>query len=527
MTIVRLVSNACIGLVLTSACAPRAATIGIEVHTRSGPVRGTGSDVKVFKGIPYAAPPVADRRWRPPVAPTSWTAVRDATEFGPQCPQTARGRLALLGTARAPNEDCLTLNVWTPASSTDDGLPVMVWFHGGGFAVGSGAWPEYDAEALARRGVIVVTLNYRLGALGFLAHPALSRESEAGVSGNYGLLDQIAALRWVQDNIGSFGGDPGNVTVFGQSAGGTSIAIHARSSLARGLFQRAIAQSGGYGLAGPAPRLREADYGFPSAEAHGNAAAPDIEQLRLLSAEEVLEKLPSAPTLSARGWLYGPVVDGHVFADNLAGARNQPHVPLILGYNSDEGFFWANDAPNTVSEYVDLVRALFPSEIASEVLARYPARDDGEVRPTVLRMFGTYRIVTGIVAAGRASSARNTVYMYRFSRMAPVSRSRWSGAAHTAEIPYVFDHTDDRTEFEDSDRTIAAAMAGAWVQFAKTGDPNGEGLPRWPPYRVPAYEWLEYGDEVGVRANSGSPEVDFFAKIFESMRAKDGVWRAP
>jgi para-nitrobenzyl esterase len=516
---------ACVGLSFVLAHAA-AASIGTEVQTRSGPIRCTAaSDVTVFKGVPYAAAPVGERRWRPPAPPPSWTAVRDATKFGPQCPQAARGgRVASAETARPSSEDCLTLNVWTPASSSDDGLPVMVWFHGGGFAAGSGAWPQYDAAALARRGVIVVTVNYRLGALGFLAHPALSRESEIGVSGNYGLLDQIAALRWVQDNIGSFGGDPANVTAVGQSAGGISIAFHATSSLGRGLFQRAIVQSGGYGWAGPKPRLRTPHAGFPSAEAHGEAVAPDIDALRSMPADEVLAKLPSAPTLSA-GWVYGPIIDDYVVVDDPLGGRGQPHVPLLLGHNSDEASFFANDAPRTPGQYSDLVHGLFPRDIAPEVLTRYPARNDNDVRSAVLRMFSEFRYVAPTVVAGRALSERGTVYMYRFSRVAPVTRSRWGGAAHTAEIPYVFDHTDDAAEFESVDRAIAAAMAGAWVQFAKTGNPNGADLPRWPAYRSPGYELLEYGDETAVRSNASSPEADFFGKAIEDMRANDPVWR--
>src|SRR5687767_5304150 len=257
------------------------------VRIISGSVRGSGTDVVAFKGIPYAAPPTGNLRWRPPVAPAPWTGVRDATAFGPQCPQAGTNLSAVA--AIPSSEDCLTLNVWTPAVSNAERLPVMVWFHGGGYAVGSGA--SQDGEALARHGAVVVTLNYRLGALGFFAHPALSRESEHGVSGNYGLLDQIAALRWVQTNIAAFGGNPENVTLFGTSAGASSQGFLLVSPLARGLFHRAITQSGWWRAAGPKPRLQVPYYRFPAAEAQGLSMARDIATLRALSADEVLARM--------------------------------------------------------------------------------------------------------------------------------------------------------------------------------------------------------------------------------------------
>jgi para-nitrobenzyl esterase len=236
------------------------------VRTTSGAVQGAVTDVVAFKGIPYAAPPTSDRRWRAPVPPEPWTGVRDATRFGPQCIQPGNfapsGRGANQPSSIPSSEDCLTLNVWTPAAVSGERLPVMVWFHGGGFTIGSGSSPGSEGESLARHGVVVVTLNYRLGALGFLAHPALSRESDRHVSGNYGLLDQIAALRWIRENIAEFGGNPENVTVFGQSAGASSIGFLVVSPLARALFHRAIAQSLGGSFAG-ASRLRAASYGHP------------------------------------------------------------------------------------------------------------------------------------------------------------------------------------------------------------------------------------------------------------------------
>ncbi len=297
------------------------------VQTQSGPVRGSGTDVFVFKGIPYAAPPTGDRRWRPPSPPGPWTDVRDATHFGSRCPQSADSAPRGLSIPPAPSsEDCLTLNVWAPAGSVGRRLPVMVWIHGGGFTSGTAALPRTDGTNLARRGVVVVSFEYRLGVLGFLAHPALSRESDHRVSGNYGLLDQIAVLQWIRANIAAFGGNPANVTLFGSSAGASSQGFLMVSPLARGLFHRAIAQSLGSSVAGPKRRLRERYYGFPAAEAEGESIAKDIATLRALSADEVLTRA-GTEYWSLR---YLPLIDGYVVPDDptlLVGTNSQLKVP--------------------------------------------------------------------------------------------------------------------------------------------------------------------------------------------------------
>ncbi|MEP6730866.1 MAG: carboxylesterase family protein [bacterium] len=512
---------------MVAAAPGNAAAQQTTIQTKSGPVRGAGTDVVVFKGIPYAAPPIGARRWRPPAPVEPWTAVRDANQFGPQCPQQAsfapRGGLPMAPTPTS--EDCLTLNVWTPAKSRSERLPVMVWIHGGGFTIGSGSSPRASGEMLAGQGVVVVTFNYRLGALGFFSHPDLSRESDQHVSGNYGLLDHVALLRWVRDNIEAFGGDPSNVTVFGQSAGASSVAgVLMVSPLARGLFHRVIAQStGATGTVGPKPRLRDVYYGLPAAEAKNQSMAPDITKLRAMTGDEVIAALPNSPTFST-DWHFGAVIDGYVLPDDpgvLLGTSRQAKVPLLIGYNADEAMFYRREAFQTASEYRDFVRKLFPTEFTDAVLTRYPAADDARAAGAVLRMFTDFRFVTPTVLTARAASNVTDVYMYRFSRVSPLNQTTFGGAAHGTEIPYVFGHiAADESQYEAIDRTLSSAMAGAWVQFAKTGNPNGISLPQWPAFRAPEFRLLEYGNEITIRSNVDSSNIDFFQHIFEVMRGK-------
>ena len=299
------------------------------------------------------------------------------------------------------------------------------------------------------------------------------------------------------------------------------------SPLARGLFHRAVAQSLGATVAGPKPRLRVPYAGFPAAEAEGESIAQDISTLRALSADEVLTRLPN-PRWPQR---YVPLIDGYVVPDDpavLIGTTHQLKVPLLIGHNADEGLFLASELPTTVSEYRDFVRARFPPTVADTVLARYPAATAADVAVAGPLMNGDFQIVAPTILTARAASKVTDVYMYQFSRVAPSTRSTWGGAAHGTEVPYVFDNTTgDASQFEEIDRTVSRAMADAWVQFAKAGNPDGAGLLQWPAYRSPDYRLLDFGDTVTVRSNAQSPQVDFFRRAFETMRGKAWRSRAP
>jgi para-nitrobenzyl esterase len=502
-------------LALALVIAPASHGLDLTVTIATGRLRGAGGEVASFKGIPYAAAPVRRLRWRPPEDPAVWRNIRDATQFGPQCPQPQPSGVV--------NEDCLTLNVWTSARSTSERLPVMVWIHGGGFFRGSGSNTAYDGEALARRGIVLVTLNYRLGALGFLAHPALSRESAHGVSGNYGLLDQIAALRWVRKNIAHFGGDPANITVFGESAGANSICILMISPLAKGLFRRAILQSLPL-MFQPTRRVREAYAGLASAEADGASRVADISVGRRMSAEEIVNQIAPAPTLSTGVHFY-PVVDGWLLPEDpavLIQARGRTLVPVLIGYGANEGNFFLANAPKTLSGFQAFVAHKFPQTPFESILTMYPARTDAEAPAALAQFFGDYELLTSTVLTARAMARWGIVYLYQFSRVGPRSQRLWNGAAHTADIPYVFDHVEIPSEdFDPPDKAVSEAMVGAWVHFAKTGNPNGPNLPEWPRYREPDYRYLNYFDRIGSDSGFRESEIEFCRRVLEQAARRD------
>ncbi len=433
--------------------------------------------IRAFKGIPYAAPPVGDLRWRAPVAVVPWKGVRRTDRFG---------HFALQGvvfgdidpTLHGTSEDCLYLNVCAPADAV--GLPVLFWIHGGGFAVGSGSEPRYDGARLAARGIVVVTVNHRLNALGFMAHPELSAEA-GGASGNYGMLDLVAALGWVQRNIGVFGGDASQVTIAGESAGSMAVSLLMASPLTEGLFHRAIGESGGWF---DSPTVRIADLAV--AEKQGQAFAL---KLRTKSAAE-LRALPAAEILAANpGMGFWPIVDGVFLPDTPArvfakGVQND--VPLLAGWNKDEGFnFDFSQGKPAKWSYEGMARELFGTH-SDEALLHYPV---GSVRALSGDLTINHRAWAWIEA--QKKSGRADIFRYRFDRGPRVNAGffgersgRDAGAFHSCEILYVLDNLDAFPWLVDADdQKVADLASGYWVNFVKTGDPNGAGLPAWPSYR--------------------------------------------
>ena len=475
-----------------------------EIPTRYGAVAGAvESDLRVFKGIPYAAPPLGNLRWKPPTPPKPWTATRPAVEFATSGVQPAH--------VQPQSEDCLYLNIWSLAAARN--APVMVWIHGGGYLNGSGAMPYYDGGPLAKMGAVVVTINYRLGVLGFLAHPQLSRESHDHVSGNYGLLDQIAALQWVRDNVAAFGGDPHNVTIFGESAGAGSVSCLLFSPLAKGLFIRAIAESGA--LDDQLRDLRNTQGGIEPAEHQGAELARQsgctgagaLPCLREMSGRLLLNMASAMSCLECtQKNTFGPVADGYVIPGQpyqlLRSGKLNP-AAVLTGSNRGEGTIVIGTRPvPNVAGYHAWMSARFKDQ-APKVLAAYPARSDDAVR---VALSDVYTDSWYLCPSRSLAAAEKSAYLYQFTRVRPGMESR---TAHGTEIPYVFDTLKTAAgRVEDVDRTLAGLMSAAWYRFAAKGDPNGEGLPEWPLYDRKSEAYLEFGEHVRVDRGLEASQCD-------------------
>ena len=443
--------------------------VKLETGLVSG-VAGSSGDVRVFKGIPFAAPPIGNRRWKAPQAAAHWDGVRKADQFGPRCMQGG-------GPGGQPmSEDCLYVNVWTGAASASERRPVMVWSYGGAFTGGAGSTPGYDGDALARKGVIVVTYNYRVGPFGWFSHPELSRESGHNASGNYGLMDLVAALQWVQKNIGQFGGDPQRVTIFGESAGGALVAALVGSPEGKGLFHRAISESASWMGTRMTPMMTLAaaeDAGMNVAAALG---AKSLVDLRAVSAEQ-LQK-------DGRGTR--PMVDGWYIREDLSvtfAEGRQKEVDVLVGSNKDEGTFaFFGLGRDNAEQYVRNARARF-GDLADAYLKLYPGGSDAEGKASELTAFRdelSWQMRTWSTLQARRGKSK--AYVYYFVREPPVADGQPNrGASHTSEIPYVF-NIPGRL-WTDVDKALADTMSSYWVNFAATGDPNGKGLPVWSQYR--------------------------------------------
>ncbi|MGO8816748.1 MAG: carboxylesterase/lipase family protein [Terriglobia bacterium] len=511
------------------AVGPLPAAINPTVKVDGGLVSGiSGRDPSIitFKGIPFAAPPIGDLRWRAPNPVLPWQGVRRANQFSASCVQN-------VVTERKPwthefmthgeiSEDCLYLNVWTPAKSSSEKRPVFVYLYGGGFMEGSAAVPVYDGEGLAKKGLVMVTINYRLGILGFLALPELTCESGHQASGNYGLLDQIAALRWVHENISHFGGDATRVTIAGQSAGGMSVHDLTASPLARGLFQRAIVESGGSSIGRGGIPLRP--HSLAEAEAAGQKfaeakGAKSLAELRAMSWQKLIEPVPenaSGSTGAPPGLRFAPIVDGYSlpapFMEIIA-QGNQNDVVTLTGANLGElGGLGPPAGPVPAETFRNRAREKY-GDVAGEFLKLYPAATDEQVGMAQAQSARDQALVAMYLwARERSKTAKTKVYEYLWDHTLPGPDAGRFGAFHTSEVPYVLNtlYMSDRP-FTEADRKIADMMSSYWANFAASGDPNGKGLARWPSISEKP-EIMEVGDKTEPIPVAGSPEkFSFFA----------------
>jgi para-nitrobenzyl esterase len=496
-----------------------------DVAVTGGRVSGVVvNGIAAFKGIPFAAPPIGAWRWKAPQPVKEWTGVKAASAFAPGCIQDP-GLARLFGAPDAVSEDCLYLNVWTPAASATERLPVMVWIYGGAFTTGMTSIPAYDGVPLAEKGVVVVSVSYRLGALGFLAHPELSKESGKG-SGTYGLQDQIAGLRWVKDNIARFGGDPNRVTIFGESAGGISVSMLAASPAAKGLFHRAISESGGN--FGPARTANEGGATVPSltaAEATGQAflkrqGVADIAAARALS----IEQMRAAPGGGLQGQFW-PVFDGDVLPRGqyeLYQAKRFNDTPILIGTNSDEGVTFVPGAAQPAA-FEAAIRAGYGAK-AETILAAYPHATVAESSQSARNIFrdATFAWHTWAWALLQSKHGSGKAYVYYFDHHPPQSPN---GAGHAAEIPYVF-----RTLGKFSgpvglvapprpeDLAMSDLMSSYWVNFARTGDPNGPGLPPWPAFTESAQTVMHFDAKSSARPAPNMTQIKAMDEYFAWRR---------
>jgi para-nitrobenzyl esterase len=505
---------------------PLLAAIQEPIKVEGGLVSGTPGwawGVRQYRGIPFAAPPVGNRRWRPPQPVIPWQGVRAADQFSPACMQLmVSGHDEEIFDPGLKSEDCLYLNVWTPAASAGERLPVLVYIHQGAWIIGSSARPMYDGNALAKKGVVVVSANYRLGVFGWLAHPELTRESEHRSSGNYGALDQLAALQWVQKNIAQFGGDPSKVTMFGQSAGCGAVNLLAASPLVKGLVRGEIGESCGGFLARMTTLAEAENMGVQFAKAIGK---PTLAALRAMPAQDLLVASNKTPPATR-----GPIVDGWFLPQDtytVYSQGKQNDIALITGATNDEG--WAMGCggaapPNSVAAYTGWVRQTFGAR-ADALQKLYPAKTGAEVASAY------HDVCRDIVFAGirgwakfQATTGKSPVYLYRFSHIPPHPQGNGNnppapvGALHSSEVLYVFNNLRVKDyPWSDIDRKTADMLSSYWTNFAKSTNPNGPGLPSWPAYNPKDEYLINFGDTFGVeRFNSAG--VDLIAAAKEELR---------
>jgi len=510
-------------LLLIAMLAVMAGTADAQIRDAAvtgGRVSGVvSSGTASFKGIPFAAPPVGELRWKPPQPVVAWVGVKAAETFAPSCMQDT-SFVKLFGAPEAISEDCLYLNVWTPANSANERLPVMVWIYGGAFLAGMTSIPAYDGGPLAEKGVVLVSVSYRLGAFGFLAHPELSKESGKG-SGNYGLQDQIAGLRWVKENIAKFGGDPNRVTIFGESAGGISVSMLAASPAAKGLFHRAISESGGN--FGPARLTNEGGATVPSLTVAertgqkflGSLGASDIKSARAI---------PAAKIQGVQGGFW-PVFDGDVLPGDqyeLYRAKHFNDTPILIGTNSDEGITFV---PGTTqpAAFEEMIRTGYGAK-ADVILMANPHATVAESTQSARNIFrdATFAWHTWAWARLQSKQGSGKAYVYYFDHRTPQSPG---GAGHAAEIPYVFRTLGKFTgpaglvgAPRPEDFAMSDLVSSYWVNFAKTGDPNGPGLPKWPVFTDSAQMVMYFDAKSSARPIPNTTQLKALDEYFAWRR---------
>jgi para-nitrobenzyl esterase len=508
-------------VLVTAAVQLASVAVGQQVVTESGAISGVlANGLRVYKGIPFAAPPVGDLRWRPPVHAAPWAGSHKADAFAPACMQVG---VSMPGeTTPAVSEDCLYLNIWTSAEAktAPEHLPVIVWIYGGGYINGSASMPLYWGDRLAQKGVVVVTISYRLGPLGFLALPELTRESPHHSSGNYGVMDQIAALEWIQRNIAAFGGDPKCVTIAGQSSGSISVSILTVSPLAKGLFQRAIGESGG--LFEPlqfAPKYLLANAEHDGEKYAVSLGAASLQQLRQLPASQL--------TGNASGIVH-PVIDPYVlplspYEAFTSGEQND--VALLIGSNADEARALVDVSHDTAATFDrDLEHSV--GQLPPALLAAYPHATDEEARQAQLGLERDLRFGWDMWAWARlqAGTGKSPVFYYSFQQQPPFPASSvyagW-GASHFAELWYVFNHLDQsHWNWTPGDRKLADEMSSYWVNFARSGDPNGPGLPPWPAFTNAESKVQYLGDPIIVGTVANIHGLSVFDAVYSTVRGK-------
>jgi para-nitrobenzyl esterase len=511
--------------VLVAAGQLAGAAVAQHVLTESGTISGIRANgLSVYKGIPFAAPPVEDLRWRPPVHAASWTGTRKADAFAPACMQVG---VSMPGeTPPAVSEDCLYLNIWTPAKTAHEHLPVIVWIYGGGYINGSASMPLYWGDRLAQKRVIVVTIAYRLGPLGFLALPELTRESPHHSSGNYGLMDQIAALEWIRRNVAAFGGDPKCVTIAGQSSGSISVSILMASPLAKGLFQRAIGESGGLFE----PLQLAPKYLLANAERDGQTYAASLGAASL----KELRRLPATLLTGNAGGIVHPVIEPYVlplspYETFTSGQQND--VPLLIGSNADEARAIVNVTSVTAATF-DSALEHSVGQLPPALLAAYPHATDEEAGQAQLGLERDLRFGWDMWAWARlqAGTGKSPVFYYSFRQQPPFPATSvyagW-GASHFAELWYVFDHLDQSPwNWTAADRKLTEEMSSYWVNFARSGDPNGPGLPSWAAFTSTESKVQYLAAPITVGGVANIQELSVFDAVYNSVRGTPFAARA-